>query len=1108
MAPRTLKGQATPLWWADSGALTQDANPNDYAVAAVGQAVHMAAKARESMRKVYGAVYASGQYGLGLGIDKILDDFERELRRDTTQTLERRALRLGQLKYLSAPFWKRLQELGAAGIPAYTYPWMKPPVLSANDNALATLGQVKMAFSFPVQMRLDSTGEGNPQYQNTVYNDLPTVTTKATTSYIYEEFDRVGQSGSQGTIDIVAPTADWTVSRPGLPLVTGRLAVKNLTTPYTGTSADTPSYLRLPPAFKTSDRPAFLKLDFNLPATDDGNSSTPDRTHLYIQYRWRALPDLLDDAYGEKSASAISQRAGTLVFERDNGDVGGMIGWSRLPALSSRGGASLSHSRQAFDLAFPVTATRYTGAGTPTFFIVPDSQSETAFNVFSKVSLPGGVPVVNGPGWRTTTIHINLAPDLAPTSDEQDKNDTMDVWLDGRAMGRYFGQDLSSNNVSTPNGVPKYKSERLASPLLFGRSFNDESLILRWNGLRNTYFDIGAIFVGFSNPLFDDPDPDGIPAPPAQGQPALVYPLKPWMPWYEMTSQGGSKNNALETANSYDRYGLDPRGIDQWSDVYDNSSPIQREPFQKLDVSSFVLNLQHPEPTLFGAYGFPNGSTLSPPWSNGGVFQEVYPGHSWELEVDSEELPDSLPDNWEMFYFGHLGQTANGDPDSDRITNLNEYRAGLHPNQLTTNPDVDGDLLLNEWELKYGYNPWDGINQSQLDPDNDGLTNLQEQGSPPGTGATDPLIASNSNLRTGAPPALEFMGPSSLPAPPATTGADLDAWRPGTTGPDTDIDNDKVPDELDAVPYDGNLTFARVPESQYIVIPISGVGGPADNGVPVAINNLGHVLLSPPSPPGGWQAYPGTGDDTARAPWLWRQSPQASARVPMPLMTAPPFHSGFVTHWDHGRASNPRTLDLDLAVDSDRVLAHALWEYPEDQAPAPLKTLPSTVNAVSRIPDLRGRHAFVWDGASSVKWLPWATPAAMGGKGSIGRFLTDGLTGLAYGDCIETIAGRLYKNDGILGRGLHYDQSLTSGSNTEISKELFSVFSWVNSGTAPTLDFTMAAGSRHYMKTTTAAPDPIDRRDYDHYLNGQPGRSLLALSWERHAVVVDRMGMG
>jgi len=65
------------------------------------------------------------------------------------------------------------------------------------------------------------------------------------------------------------------------------------------------------------------------------------------------------------------------------------------------------------------------------------------------------------------------------------------------------------------------------------------------------------------------------------------------------------------------------------------------------------------------------------------------------------------------------------DPDRDGLTAAEENALGTSP----TNPDSDGDGLLDGWEVKHGLNPLSnaGADGRDGDPDNDGLNNLQEQ---------------------------------------------------------------------------------------------------------------------------------------------------------------------------------------------------------------------------------------------------------------------------------------------------------------------------------------------------------------------------------------------
>jgi len=126
------------------------------------------------------------------------------------------------------------------------------------------------------------------------------------------------------------------------------------------------------------------------------------------------------------------------------------------------------------------------------------------------------------------------------------------------------------------------------------------------------------------------------------------------------------------------------------------------------------------------------------------------------LDTDSDGIPDyldpdadgeGLPDAWEFAQFGNLGQHANGDPDYDELTNLQEWQLGTDPNQW----DTDGDGVSDFKELtipvdidqpSLGFldplvqdTAGTGIPDGEKDSDQDGISNLgelREFGSDPG----------------------------------------------------------------------------------------------------------------------------------------------------------------------------------------------------------------------------------------------------------------------------------------------------------------------------------------------------------------------------------------
>ncbi len=118
---------------------------------------------------------------------------------------------------------------------------------------------------------------------------------------------------------------------------------------------------------------------------------------------------------------------------------------------------------------------------------------------------------------------------------------------------------------------------------------------------------------------------------------------------------------------------------------------------------------------------------------------------------------DGMSDEWEMQYFGNLAQGESGNPDTDGLTNLQEYYLGTNPtlsdtdgdglgdgaeyNTWGTNPrvtDSDFDGMPDKWETDNGLDP--RRNDAGEDRDGDGLTNLQEF-----NGGTNPSVSDNAS---------------------------------------------------------------------------------------------------------------------------------------------------------------------------------------------------------------------------------------------------------------------------------------------------------------------------------------------------------------------------
>ena len=74
---------------------------------------------------------------------------------------------------------------------------------------------------------------------------------------------------------------------------------------------------------------------------------------------------------------------------------------------------------------------------------------------------------------------------------------------------------------------------------------------------------------------------------------------------------------------------------------------------------------------------------------------EVKQGTNPLLAADTNS--NGLPDDWETFYFGAIGQNPNADPDSDGWSNIQEFQAATNPTKADSDGDgvKDGTLRLN-----------------------------------------------------------------------------------------------------------------------------------------------------------------------------------------------------------------------------------------------------------------------------------------------------------------------------------------------------------------------------------------------------------------------------
>lgn len=139
-----------------------------------------------------------------------------------------------------------------------------------------------------------------------------------------------------------------------------------------------------------------------------------------------------------------------------------------------------------------------------------------------------------------------------------------------------------------------------------------------------------------------------------------------------------------------------------------------------------------------------------------------------DLVVANDADADGMPDAWELAVGLDPTDSLDAalDPDSDNLTNLDEYRFDTYP----MNPDTDGDGLLDGWEIAYGFDPRSGMLPSLVGwwrfDDNDTLAVADHSG----FGNTANLLAPEHLLYVGGAPvggALRFDGT----ADPLYTGA-------------------------------------------------------------------------------------------------------------------------------------------------------------------------------------------------------------------------------------------------------------------------------------------------------------------------------------------------
>lgn len=138
----SVRGHAStnyPAWWSALGVLDTNRTVNDYAPALAGQLKWMATKA-------YDELQTNLPGGAGSGVAGRVAAF--------AASNNYVPVNLGQLKYVSEPFYARLIAAGYTN----AYPWTTNSTADDVDYAPAVLGQLKNVFSFDVTFNSDQDG--------------------------------------------------------------------------------------------------------------------------------------------------------------------------------------------------------------------------------------------------------------------------------------------------------------------------------------------------------------------------------------------------------------------------------------------------------------------------------------------------------------------------------------------------------------------------------------------------------------------------------------------------------------------------------------------------------------------------------------------------------------------------------------------------------------------------------------------------------------------------------------------------------------------------------------------------------------------------------------
>jgi hypothetical protein len=159
---------------------------------------------------------------------------------------------------------------------------------------------------------------------------------------------------------------------------------------------------------------------------------------------------------------------------------------------------------------------------------------------------------------------------------------------------------------------------------------------------------------------------------------------------------------------------------------------------------------------------------------------------------------DGMPDWWEILHELDPNDPSDAflDPDGDGLTNLEEHGSGTNPNNI----DSDGDGLPDAWEIANDLDPSNPAD-AYADPDGDGITNKQEKELGTDPNSHDPIGLRNLgfgdtieddpevSFRPANPSDLYLQ--ESIPHWQSNTGDYIEIWNEGNGNPYVELQADR-----------------------------------------------------------------------------------------------------------------------------------------------------------------------------------------------------------------------------------------------------------------------------------------------------------------------------